>query len=151
MLSVATTSATGGAQSTLALTCAIMHGNGDLTNLPPSSEFVCVTSVIPWRSLRNEVPLRNNHPSYRRAQPVLYEVIMIKLVELKFPKPLIFTYRNHEDKIVQRHVYQPQMLYGKFPPWYPEEGWFIKGFDNSRAAMRTFSVERIISFDKQED
>jgi predicted DNA-binding transcriptional regulator YafY len=55
---------------------------------------------------------------------------------------LRFSYTNHREETEVRTVQFEGLDYGD-NEWYPDRQWFLRGFDESRNAHRSFALARI--------
>lgn len=55
---------------------------------------------------------------------------------------LTFSYKNHRDETSTRNVQFIGLDYGS-NEWYPEDQWFLRGWDYDKKAFRSFALSRI--------
>ena len=59
--------------------------------------------------------------------------------------PLVFKYKNYENKVTVRHVIPEKIYFGK-TKWHPKDQWLLGAFDLDKKEKRIFAVEDIIKF-----
>jgi len=59
--------------------------------------------------------------------------------------PLIFKYKNYENKISIRHVMPKKVYFGK-TRWHLKDQWLLEAFDLDKNEIRFFAVKDIIKF-----
>jgi len=63
----------------------------------------------------------------------------------KSDTPLVFKYKNYENKISIRHVIPEKIYFGK-TKWHPKKQWLLEAFDLEKEEKRIFAVKDIIKF-----
>ena len=56
-------------------------------------------------------------------------------------KPILFVYTNHRGEVGHRIV-DPKRIWFGTTAWYPEEQWFLEGWDTQKKAKRDFALNR---------